>query len=71
MAHNLSDFTLIYFDGRDETGGVATGNTTDAFEEAYGAWNERYLTQEEAAQLLGVFNRTFRHYIGPLLRRKG
>jgi len=33
------------------------------FEEAYGAWSERRLTQEEAAQLLGVCERTFRRYI--------
>ncbi len=33
------------------------------FEEAYGAWSERRLTQEEAAQLLGVCDRTFRRYI--------
>jgi transposase len=33
------------------------------FEEAYGGWQERRLTQEEAAQLLGVCERTFRRYI--------
>ena len=33
------------------------------FEEAYGAWTERRLTQEEAASLLGVCARTFRRYI--------
>ncbi len=33
------------------------------FEEAYGAWTEKRLTQEEAAQLLGVCTRTFRRYI--------
>jgi len=33
------------------------------FEEAYGAWTEGRLTQEEAAQLLGVHERTFRRYI--------
>lgn len=33
------------------------------FEEAYGAWTERRLTQEEAASLLGVCERTFRRYI--------
>ena len=33
------------------------------FEEAYGAWSKRRLTQEEAAQLLGVCERTFRRYI--------
>lgn len=33
------------------------------FEEAYGAWSERRLTQEEAAQLLGVCERTVRRYI--------
>lgn len=33
------------------------------FEEAYGAWSERRLTQEEAARLLGVCDRTFRRYI--------
>jgi len=33
------------------------------FEEAYGAWTEKRLTQEEAAQLLGVCARTFRRYI--------
>ena len=30
------------------------------FEEVYGAWTERRLTQEEAAELLGVCPRTFR-----------
>jgi transposase len=33
------------------------------FEEAYFGWNERRLTQEEAARLLGVHERTFRRYI--------
>lgn len=33
------------------------------FEEAYSGWTERRLTQEEAAQLLGVCARTFRRYI--------
>jgi len=33
------------------------------FEEAYGGWQERRLTQEEAARLLGVCERTFRRYI--------
>ena len=33
------------------------------FEEAYGGWTERRLSQEEAAQLLGVCERTFRRYI--------
>ena len=33
------------------------------FEEAYGAWSEKRLTQEEAAQLLGVCSRSFRRYV--------
>ena len=33
------------------------------FEEAYSSWTERRLTQEEAARLLGVCERTFRRYI--------
>ena len=33
------------------------------FEEAYYGWQEQRLTQEEAAQLLGVCERTFRRYI--------
>jgi transposase len=33
------------------------------FEEAYGGWQDRRLTQEQAAQLLGVCERTFRRYI--------
>ena len=33
------------------------------FEEAYFGWGERRLTQEEAARLLGVHERTFRRYI--------
>jgi hypothetical protein len=34
------------------------------FEEAYGGWQEGRLTQEEAARLLGVVERTFRRYVG-------
>lgn len=30
------------------------------FEEVYGGWRERHLTQEEAARVLGVCQRTFR-----------
>ena len=30
------------------------------FEEVYSVWTERRLTQEEAAQLLGMCSRTFR-----------
>ncbi len=33
------------------------------FEEIYGNWTERHLTQEEAARMLGVCSRTFRRYI--------
>jgi transposase len=33
------------------------------FKEAYGGWCKNYLTQGEAAQLLGVCDRTFRRYI--------
>jgi len=33
------------------------------FEEAYGAWSEKRLTQEEAARLLGVCPRSFRRYV--------
>ncbi len=33
------------------------------FQEAYGGWTESRLTQEEAARLLGVCERTFRRYI--------
>jgi len=33
------------------------------FENAYEGWRERKLTQEEAARLLGVSDRTFRRYI--------
>lgn len=33
------------------------------FEEAYFSWTEKRLTQEEAARLLGVCERTFRRYV--------
>jgi transposase len=33
------------------------------FEEAYGGWQERKLTQEEAGRMLGVSQRTFRRYV--------
>jgi len=33
------------------------------FEEAFGGWTEERLTQEEAARLIGVCERTFRRYI--------
>lgn len=33
------------------------------FQEAYGGWKKSHLTQSEAAQLLGVCDRTFRRYI--------
>ena len=33
------------------------------FEEIYGTWTERHLTQEEAARMLGVCSRTFRRHI--------
>jgi len=33
------------------------------FEEAYGGWKQGRLTQEEAARLLGVCDRTFRRYL--------
>ena len=33
------------------------------FEEAYGGWKRSKLTQEEAARILGVCDRTFRRYI--------
>lgn len=33
------------------------------FEEAYGGWQARRLTQEEAGRLLGVGERTFRRYV--------
>jgi hypothetical protein len=33
------------------------------FEEAYSGWSSKRLRQEEAAQLLGICERTFRRYI--------
>jgi transposase len=33
------------------------------FEEAYEGWQAKRLTQEQAAQLLGVCDRTFRRYV--------
>jgi len=33
------------------------------FEEAYGGWHAKRLTQQEAARLLGVCDRTFRRYV--------
>lgn len=33
------------------------------FEEVYTGWNAGRLSQEEAAQILGVCDRTFRHHI--------
>ena len=33
------------------------------FEDAYGDWQSSRLTQEEAARLLGIYERTFRRYI--------
>ena len=33
------------------------------FAEAYGGWQEHRLSQEEAARLLGVCERTFRRYV--------
>ncbi len=33
------------------------------FEEAYSIWQSKRLTQEQAAQILGVCERTFRRYI--------
>ena len=33
------------------------------FEEAYTGWQERRLTQEDAAELLGMCERSFRRYI--------
>ncbi len=35
----------------------------ERFEEAFGAWTESRLTQEEAARLRGVCERTFRRWI--------
>ncbi|MDO9529808.1 MAG: hypothetical protein Q7J27_11730 [Syntrophales bacterium] len=39
------------------------------FEEVYGVWTERGLSQEEAARILGVCTRTFRRYIDCCLSR--
>ena len=33
------------------------------FEEAFGGWTEKRLTQEEAARMLGVCARTFRRHV--------
>ena len=35
----------------------------ERFDKAHGAWTEGRLTQEEAARLLGVCERTFRCYV--------
>jgi predicted DNA-binding protein (UPF0251 family) len=40
------------------------------FEEAYEGWNKGWLTQEEAASLLGVSERTFRRYL-TVMKPKG
>ena len=39
------------------------------FREAYGGWQERRLTQEEAARLLGVCERTFERYVDCCISR--
>jgi len=33
------------------------------FEEVYGGWQKKRLSQDEAAEILGVCSRTFRRYI--------
>ncbi len=44
----------------DETNRMAT---MTRFEEAWSGWTESRLTQEEAARVLGVCERTFRRWI--------
>jgi hypothetical protein len=41
------------------------------FEETYGGWQSRRLTQEEPARLLGVRERTFRRHINRRGRMHG
>ena len=42
---------------------MATGDSAVRFKDAYGGWQAGHLTQEEAARLQGVCERTFRRYI--------
>ncbi|MBW1710109.1 MAG: helix-turn-helix domain-containing protein [Deltaproteobacteria bacterium] len=63
VAHKLSGRYGIQ-GGSHETDRVVTGDPGDEiFEEAYYGWQERRLTQDEAACLLGVCARAFRRYI--------
>ena len=41
------------------------------FEEAYEGWKKGRLTQEEAARLLGVCDRTYRRYLVRLEKAQG
>ena len=63
VAHKLSGLFLIVAGG--EMGRTRWLQETKQmrFEEAYSGWTESRLTQEEAAQLLGVCDRSFRRYI--------
>ena len=62
VAHKLSGFrapkeVLI------ETDRMATGDSEDEIRRAYEGWQQSRLTQEEAARLLGICERTFRRHI--------
>jgi transposase len=62
VAHNLSG---LYIVGRRQMKRTIWLQETKRmrFKEAYGDWQQDRLTQEEAALILGVSDRTFRRYI--------
>jgi len=61
VAHKLSGCYMGSRGAIHETfGGVAGGTEDEVWKRAYEGWKEGRLTQEEAAMLLGVCDRTFR-----------
>jgi Winged helix-turn helix len=65
VSRELSGFEWRPKEGADETDRTAAGGAENAFRGGIRGRQKRRLTQEEAAQMLGVCERTFRRQIDP------
>src|SRR4030095_4756132 len=52
----------VRLDSPSQRGGVLQGLRRMKFEDVYGRWQERRLSQAEAAEILGMSERTFRRW---------
>lgn len=65
VAHKLSGLNLQKTGGDMSLARLLQEIKKMRFEETYNGWTSKRLSQEEAARLLGISERSFRRYVTP------